>query len=420
MNNWCKWVCCGFVAGVTLWAAQAAADAEVGQAYFSPMVTFIDDDKDRAVDDQVGGGTIALGGALHEYWNLELYAHYATLDGFAEQDHFEAGLDLQLVLNRAGRVSPYLLGGIGYMDVEPVGARHDDGGAWSAGAGLYLDVFGSSNTALRAEYRYRRDTALTDTLSDHLFSLGLQIPFGSGEPRIADADGDGVADSLDRCPGTPLGTAVDANGCSDGDGDGDGVADPADECPNTPAGTRVDNRGCELDSDGDGVGDGSDQCPDTVRGAPVDDVGCELDSDGDGVVDRRDQCPDTRAGAQVDFAGCEIKDEIRLPGVRFETNSDRLVPGTEAVLDNAAATLKQNPSISVEVAGHTDSDGAAEYNEGLSERRAIAVRNYLAASGIDPERMTVRGYGESQPIADNGTREGKAQNRRVALRITER
>ena len=226
MSNLYKWIGYVFVASVTFLAAQAAyADAEVGQAYFSPMVTFIDDDKDRAVDDQVGGGSIAFGGALHEYWNLEIYAHYATLDGFAEQDHFEAGLDLQWVLNRSGRVSPYLLGGIGYMDVQPVGARHDDGGAWSAGAGLYLDVFGSSNTALRAEYRYRRDTALTDTLSDHLFSLGLQIPFGSGQPRIVDTDRDGVADSLDRCPGTPFGTPVDAHGCSDSDGDGveDGV-----------------------------------------------------------------------------------------------------------------------------------------------------------------------------------------------------
>ena len=88
--------------------------------------------------------------------------------------------------------------------------------------------------------------------------------------------------------------------------------------------------------------------------------------------------------------------------------------------DKAVATLKKNPSIKVEVAGHTDSDGAAAYNEGLSARRATTVRDYLAANGIATDRMTTRGYGESQPIADNGTREGKAQNRRVVLRITER
>ena len=109
-----------------------------------------------------------------------------------------------------------------------------------------------------------------------------------------------------------------------------------------------------------------------------------------------------------------------MPGVNFESNSDRLVAGATRVLDDAVATLKKNPSIKVEVAGHTDSDGAAEYNEGLSARRATTVRDYLAANGIATDRMTTRGYGEAQPIADNGTREGKAQNRRVVLRITDR
>ena len=91
-----------------------------------------------------------------------------------------------------------------------------------------------------------------------------------------------------------------------------------------------------------------------------------------------------------------------------------------SVLDDAVATLKKNPTITFEVAGHTDSDGAAEYNEGLSARRATTVRDYLASNGIAEDRITVRGYGEAQPIADNGTREGKAQNRRVVLRIIER
>src|SRR5690606_14348664 len=102
-----------------------------------------------------------------------------------------------------------------------------------------------------------------------------------------------------------------------------------------------------------------------------------------------------------------------------ETNSDRLVPGTEAALDDAAATLKRYPDIRVEVAGHTDSDGSAEYNEGLSQRRALTVRDYLVRQGIDEDRLSVRGYGESQPIADNATAEGKARNRRVVLRILE-
>ena len=76
--------------------------------------------------------------------------------------------------------------------------------------------------------------------------------------------------------------------------------------------------------------------------------------------------------------------------------------------------------IMFEISGHTDSDGSAEYNEGLSSRRAQTVRDYLASNGVDVSRMTVRGYGESQPIADNATAAGKAENRRVVLRITER
>ncbi len=123
---------------------------------------------------------------------------------------------------------------------------------------------------------------------------------------------------------------------------------------------------------------------------------------------------------QVDIKGCEIKDEIALRGVNFETNSDRLLPSASSILDDAAATLRKNPTIKVEVAGHTDSDGSAAYNEGLSARRATTVRDYLAANGVAMDRMTTRGYGESQPIADNSTREGKAQNRRVVLVILER
>ena len=401
-----------------VYGVQAQADARQGQGYFSPMATYIDDDKDRAVDDGVSGGQVGLGAALHEHWNMELFIHGASLDGFDEQDHFGAGVDFQWLPNRSARLTPYLFGGVGYLEVER-GTATETGAAWSAGAGLLADIFGSSGVAVRAEYRYRTDDALSGSLSDHLVSVGLQIPFGSTEAPVVDSDRDGVADGRDRCPGTPLGTPVDEFGCEQ-DSDGDGVADSADRCPGTPAGAEVDRQGCELDSDGDGVADGRDRCPGTVRGATVDGNGCELDSDGDGVVDRLDRCPGTARGVQVDVAGCEIKEEIRLPGVTFETNSDRLLPGAEQVLIDAAATLRKNPTIKVEVAGHTDSDGAEAYNEELSERRARTVRDFLSAQDVDADRMTVRGYGESRPIADNSTADGKAQNRRVVLRVTSR
>jgi len=240
-----------------------------------------------------------------------------------------------------------------------------------------------------------------------------------------DTDGDGVFDGIDRCPDTPRGWAVDATGCPL-DSDGDGVPDGADACPNTPQGARVDSRGCPTDSDGDGVFDGIDRCPDTPRGAKVDAKGCPLDSDGDGVFDGIDRCPDTPRGTKVDAAGCPIaakaapifepgKKSLVLEGVNFEVDSDRLTPESTAILDKVAASLRDWPDVKVEVGGHTDSSGSDAYNLRLSDRRASAVASYLESQGVPAFQLSSRGYGETKPIADNKTREGKAKNRRVEL-----
>jgi OOP family OmpA-OmpF porin len=222
---------------------------------------------------------------------------------------------------------------------------------------------------------------------------------------------------VDRCPGTPAGTAVDSSGCPlPKDSDGDGVMDPNDKCPNTPAGAKVDANGCELDADGDGVVDRLDQCPNTPAGAKVDANGCELDDDGDGVVNSKDQCPDTPKGDRVDSYGCSFKTELKLPGVVFETNKADLLPESLPILDGAVATLKRYPELIVEVAGHTDSDASDAYNLSLSKRRAETVMKYLTDNGA-ANSLKARGYGERQPVASNKTPEGKAQNRRVVLRI---
>ena len=177
----------------------------------------------------------------------------------------------------------------------------------------------------------------------------------------------------------------------------------------------------EVDSDGDGVMDNEDQCLGTPAGKIVNSRGCPVfinpDKDGDGVENDDDQCPNTRQAAPVDAKGCELVGEIRLPEVKFETNSDVLRPGSGSVLFEAAETLLRNPELRVEVAGHTDSQGNADYNRGLSERRAKTVRDYLIGVGVDESRLSWRGYGEDQPIADNMTAEGRERNRRVVLRI---
>ena len=231
-----------------------------------------------------------------------------------------------------------------------------------------------------------------------------------------DGDGDGVVDRLDQCPTTPSGRKVNAQGC-ELDSDGDGVLDALDKCPGTPAGAKVNADGCELDGDGDGVVDRLDQCPTTPPGRKVNAQGCEMDYDGDGVVDALDQCPTTPAGDKVDAKGCSLPKVIILHGVNFDNDKDALRPDAIAILDDAVATLKANPKVKVEIGGHTDSRNSDWYNLGLGDRRAKAVMQYFVSHGVDADRMTAKSYGESMPIADNETEEGRMQNRRVELKI---
>ena len=404
-------------------AQDAFADAEAGQAYFSVMGSYMDDDKDRGLEDAINGGQFSIGKALSDAWNLEALVSVAspkpTLPTAVGMEQTGLGLDLQRVFRRSERFSPYLHAGVGYLQLEPHGGgTRSDGGMYSGGIGFLLDLF-SSNVALRGEWRHRIDyIGGGPSTHDDLFSFGLHIPFGPATPKFVDSDGDGVEDGSDNCPNTPAGAKVDAWGC-ELDSDGDGVKDSMDKCPGTPRGVAVDANGCPNDSDGDGVSDDLDQCPGTPAGEPVDANGCELDDDNDGVVNRLDECPGTPEGTPVDKRGCEIEGDYVLQGVNFESNSDRLVAGASSVLDDVSETLLKYPQITFEVAGHTDSDGAAEYNLGLSARRAQTVYDYLAGKGVAEDRMSVRGYGESEPIADNTSAAGKAQNRRVVLSVIE-
>ena len=108
---------------------------------------------------------------------------------------------------------------------------------------------------------------------------------------------------------------------------------------------------------------------------------------------------------------------IILDGLQFATDSDQLVEGSEAVLENVITSLKNNPEIRLEIAGYTDDRGDALYNRILSRRRAEAVMIYLVEHGIDARRLTAAGYGSDDPIADNATEEGRRKNRRVELHI---
>lgn len=193
------------------------------------------------------------------------------------------------------------------------------------------------------------------------------------------------------CPGRAL---LDAP-CpmpKDPDSDGDGVVDSKDKCPGTPAGRKVNADGCELDSDGDGIVDGVDKCP-TVYAKTA------------------DGCPLPAAAAEP----APVPQKLALEGVNFDYDQASLRPESQGKLDEAAETLNKWGTVNVEVAGHTDSMGGDEYNMDLSQQRAEAVRNYLIGKGVAAERLTAKGYGESQPVADNDTDEGRFKNRRVEL-----
>jgi outer membrane protein OmpA-like peptidoglycan-associated protein len=239
-----------------------------------------------------------------------------------------------------------------------------------------------------------------------------------------DSDRDGVADYQDKCASTPAGVTVDSTGCPV-DSDKDGVADYQDKCANTPAGVRVDATGCPVDADGDGVPDFRDKCPNSPRGERVNADGCPVvvDSDGDGVMDNADRCPNTPAGTKVDANGCPVVNSVLdtartlvLEGVNFRTGSARLTPGSRAVLLRAVDLMKASANVRVEVGGHTDNTGRARTNTRLSAARANSVKALMVAAGIDASRLETKGYGPSDPRADNRTRAGRALNRRTELK----
>lgn len=147
-----------------------------------------------------------------------------------------------------------------------------------------------------------------------------------------------------------------------------------------------------------------------------------LDSDGDGVIDDNDECPGTPTGTEVDSKGCPVEkaEPIVLEGVQFEFNSAKLTADAERRLDNVVNALQGSPELEVRIEGHTDNIGSDSYNQDLSQQRADSVKRYLVDHGIEPERLTTRGFGESEPVATNDTEAGRAQNRRVELEVTNR
>lgn len=159
------------------------------------------------------------------------------------------------------------------------------------------------------------------------------------------------------------------------------------------------------------------------------------DEDSDGVFDRRDRCPDTPENTEVDHRGCPLPqypmavkpvepapqtEVITLSdagNVLFDFDKSDLTPAAKAQLDTLMDKLRNADVVSIKVIGHTDSKGSDAYNQALSERRANSVAAYLLSQGLAPNKLTSEGRGENEPVADNTTDEGRADNRRVELHI---
>lgn len=344
-------------------------------------------------------------------------------------DKFLAELDVRFNYNILEKeryiVSPYLFAGLN-------GAYHNIffGADIPLGLGLNFNLTHSHNLFFNLESAYKIAATAHDV--NHLqHSAGLIFWFKPGyrkpqtqtqsipdtiatQSHIIDSDGDGIPDNEDACP-TVAGTAQ-FNGCPDSDGDG--IPDRDDACP-LVAGLAQFN-GCP-DSDGDGIPDNKDKCP--YAAGPADRQGCPVpDRDGDGFTDDVDKCPDVYSKTN---GGCpEIRKEIitqvenAAKAIFFETGKATIKKVSFKSLDAVVAVLKSDATLYADIEGHTDNVQPKTYtNMELSQKRAEAVRDYFVSKGVDAGRLTAQGFGDTQPVADNATAAGKAQNRRTVIKL---
>jgi OmpA-OmpF porin, OOP family len=247
-----------------------------------------------------------------------------------------------------------------------------------------------------------------------------------------DTDGDGVSDAEDACPAQagPRTNDPQTNGCPDRDQDG--VVDKVDACPDVPGVAHADPKkhGCPPDRDGDGIADSDDACPFVpgVRDSDPKKHGCPADRDNDGITDAEDACPDVPGVRDSDPKknGCPLvlitDKELKInQEVKFKFDSAVILSESDTILDAVKTVLAAHQEIKkVRVEGHTDNVGKAAYNKALSQKRAESVAKWLAAKGIDKNRLVAKGYGQEEPIDSNATDAGRANNRRVAFTILAR
>lgn len=336
-------------------SAFSVAQADPGQFYIAPGVQWMDFDDEVFLDNDTGFSA-GLGFQLAERWSVELATFDldpdSSMGGDVDIDHYRLDL-LYDIGDTIGNWQPFVVGGIGNTEF---GDYNDTLAA--VGAGLKYDFNDNWQWRIAA----RTFAFLGRDLEDRDLGVDASLIyfFGGGDDSPA-RPASAPTRSTTSAPSRPSSPARTREEVSEAvpvrDADGDGVADSGDACPETPRTYAVDARGCPI---------------------PVEEVArVEL------LVN-------------FDFDRSEVKAEY------FDE------------IEEVTDFMEQYPDVVVELEGHTDSRGTEEYNQGLSERRATAVRQVMIDRfGISGGRITARGFGEGQPIATNDTDAGRAQNRRV-------
>ena len=341
------------------------------------------------------------------------------------------GLIAKIFGNSTQYFSPFVYLGGGYTSLDSEGEA-----MFNYGFGINFWV----SETVGLVYQTGTKESFKDIVPSHYqHSLGLVVKFGG-----TDTDGDGIYDKYDSCP--EVAGLKEFNGCPDSDGDGiidgedacpsvaglatlngcpdadaDGIADKDDMCPNAK-GTKA-NNGCP-DTDGDGIVDKDDKCA-TVAG-PKANGGCPWpDTDGDGVLDKDDNCknevgPASNNGCPEPVITKVAEKEMGEFAKTILFNSGRATfkAGISDKLDGIVKIMQEFSKATFLIEGHSDSTGRAESNQTLSAKRAAAVKDYLVQNGVDASRLDSKGYGEENPIDTNKTRAGRANNRRVEIKVT--
>lgn len=325
-----------------------------------------------------------------------LYTDADYENSYVSTDIFRVALSGVYEFDKVGSITPLAKLGLGYETIDKHYAKNTDSLFADAGVGAKIPFTDAIALKLEALYMLKNN----DNRWDNNLAVLAGINFAFGEkaqhaketkekpqeqPVDADDDNDGVPNSKDKCPTTPQGDVVDANGCTIVlDDDKDGVPNAQDKCPDTPHGTQVDANGCTLFIDGD--------------------------DDNDGVLNSMDKCLETPQGYAVDANGCEQTLNLHI---LFELGSYNVDAQSKVNIEKFATFLKNSPAYNVEIIGHTDNIGQEAKNKSLSQKRAEVVRDMIIAHGVDATRIEATGMGEESPIASNETPEGRAQNRRI-------